>query len=389
VGCPIALSVLAVLQLAALGIPAQPQNPPTPAPGEERNPPQKPEPGLLAGVELESTLVYEADPKTPHVLRIAFAGKDHARWWIGTGAEGSQTRLLRLRSDSRVFALRLDSPESVELAGVQRDETLAQLELRRALLQFESFEWTGEGSTRTATLGPLGNLRARFESPKDARPRELAFLDPQGKLQDSCRAITWDGAGPRPVPASLELWHEETRIWKETVRRVRPMSYTREAFLPRDRGEAKTAPGTWTVVPSPSPEFVARRFALPPEATLESARKEIDRLRSDWAPRLAALGLELENRATLELDEALHPRFAVLRLSKVPEKVPEGFEKVAGRAAVGTPLEGFERVEPAALRALREKLPPEAKAGAPYLRWSLEPSGTKQVLLLLSWTPPG
>jgi hypothetical protein len=150
---------------------------------------------------------------------------------------------VRLRSGEKLYALQLDSAASVELTGAQRDEVLAQLELRRALAHYESLEWKGEGLARSASLGALGSLRARFEAAADARPREIAFLDPQGKVQDSCRAIQWDVKGARPVPGALEFWHGETRVWKETVRRVQPMSYTRDAFLPRDRQEGPAATG--------------------------------------------------------------------------------------------------------------------------------------------------
>jgi hypothetical protein len=384
VGLTTALSAFLLLPLAAARESSSSQDPPKPTPAAA----PKAAPQLLEGVELESQLVYDADPKTPHVLRACFAGKDHARLWIGTGAEGAQMRLLRLRCEEQVFALRLESADSLELSGAQRDEALAQLELRRALLQFETFAWKGEELTRTTALGALGSLRARFESAQDARPRELAFLDPQGHVLDACREIRWDSSGPRPVLASLELWHEEARVWKETVRRVQPSSFVREAFLPRDRAEAPPATGTWNIIQTPSPEYAARRFALPADATWESARKELDRLRAEWAPKLAAAGFELENRGTLELDERLHPSFAVLRLAKVADKLPEGFERVAGRSAVGTPLEGFERVQPGALRALREKVPAGVKPGAPYVRWALEPEGPKNVLLLLAWTQP-
>ncbi len=335
---------------------------------------------------MESQLLYEADPKTPHVLRVWLAGKDHARLWIGAGAEGAQMRLLRFRCEERVFALRLDSADSREFAGAERDEALAQLELRRALLQFESYAWKGAELTRTAALGALGSLRARFDSAQDTRPREIAYLDPQGRVQDSCRAIRWDKSGARPVPAALELWHAEERVWKETVKRVQPTSFVRDAFLPRDRLGEQPGTGTWKVIQTPSPEYAARRFPLPADATWESARKELERLRAEWAPRLSPSGLELEDRGTLELDEQLRPSFVVLRLAKLADSLPEGFERVAGRSAVGTPLEGFDRVQPGALRALRERVPAGAKAGSPYVRWALEPSGTKQVLLLLSWT---
>jgi len=382
-----ALNACALLLFAAAPRAGFAQDPPKDSPPKTApEPVRNPGPRLLEGLEMQSELVYDADPKSPHVLRAAFAGKEHARYWIGLGAEGSQVRLMRLRSEGHVFALRVDAPGSIELEGAQRDETLAQLELRRALLQFESFEWKGEEATRTAALGTLGSLRARFASAKDARPVELAFLDPQGKLQDSCRAIRWDASGARPLPSALELWHEGTRIWSESVKRVLPMTYTRDAFVPRDRAEGTGAQGTWNVIQTPSPEFAARRFELPKDADWDSARKELERLRAEWAPRLAKSGLELESRGTLELDPELHPRFLVLRLAKLPAELPEGFERVAGRAAVGVPLEGFEAVAPGALRALREKVPAESKAGAPYVRWSLDPSQPKQVLLLLAWT---
>lgn len=383
VGRTLALTAL-LLPLAA----ARGQDPPKPAPPSAQKPAEKPAPKLLEGMELESELVYDADPKTPHVLRASLAGKDHARLWIGAGAEGAQARLLRLRCEERIFALRLDSADSVELAGAQRDEALAQIELRRALLQFETYDWKGAELTRTAALGALGSLRARYERAQDSRPCEIAFLDREGRVQDACREIRWDTSGPKPVLAALELWHAEARVWKEKVRRVQPSSFVHEAFLPRDQAEGRPDAGSWNVVQTPSPEYAARRFALPADANWESARKELERLRAEWAPKLAAAGFELENRGTLELDERLHPSFVVLRLSKVAETLPEGFERVSGRSAVGTPLDGFDRIQPGALRALREKVPAGAKPGAPYVRWALEPGGAKPVLLLLAWTQP-
>lgn len=371
---------------ATLLLPALLLQVPAPKPAEiPPKPAQPPAPKLLEGIEMESALLYDADPKTPHTLRAVFAGKDHARWWIGAGADGAEVRLLRLRSESRVFALRLDSATSVELEGPLREEALSQLELRRALLQYESFEWKGAERERSAALGALGSLRARFDAPTDPRPSEIEFLDPAGKPQDACRSLRWEKRERGFAVRELELWHEGRRIWKETVKRVSATTLSGDAFLPGDPGTAEKGAGSWNVVATPSPEFAARRFELAAGASFESAAKELERLRSEWAPKLAALGLELENRGTLELDEQLRPRCVVLRLAKLPEKLPEGFERVAGRSAVGTPVDGFERIEASALRALRAKLPAGAKPGAPYVRWTLEPGAGKQVLLLLSW----
>lgn len=379
VGRTLALSVAPWLLFAAAARAALTQQPPAKAPA--------PLPQLLEGLELESTLTYDADPKTPHVLRVAFAGKEHARWWIGAGPEGSETRLMRLRSEDHVYALRLDGSASVELAGAQREEALTQLELRRALLGYESFEWKGAELSRESSLGALGSLRARFASRTDARPCEIAFIDPQGHVQDSCRALTWNSSGPRPVIAALELWHGEARVWKESVRRVQPMSYARDAFLPRDRLAGPAAAGSTKIVQTPAPDHAARRFPLPEKASWEDVLKALDQLRAEWTSRLAPLGIELENRGTLELDAELRPRNLVLRLSKIPDALPEGFERVAGRTAVGMPLEGFEQVGIEAYRALSQKLPAGAKADLPYLRWALGTGQVKQVVLLLSWTP--
>ncbi|MBK7645239.1 MAG: hypothetical protein IPJ19_19705 [Planctomycetes bacterium] len=378
-GLPLALSALALLchALAPARVAAQDPAPQKPAP--------PPTPQLLEGLEMESALVYDADPLTPHVLRASFAGKEHARWWIGAGPSGGEQRILRLRSEARVFALEVGSAKSVELEAAERDLALAQLELRRALIDYEGFEWKPVDGGSSAALGTLGRLHARFEKAGDARPSEIRFLDPKGVLQDSCRGIRWEADSARPKPLALEFWHDDARVWKEQVKRVQAMTYTRDAFLPRDRLEGPTPSSGWRVLASPSPEYAARRFELPRDADWGSARKELDRLRAEWGPRLEPAGLELENRGTLELDEELRPRFVVLRLSSVPKVLPEGFERVSGRSAVGTPLEGFEKVEAGALRALREQVPARAKRGAPYVRWLLGKGEVKQVLLLVAW----
>ena len=386
VGRTIALSFLGWLPFVAAARCTSLQEPPEKKPSPPVEEPARPAPQLLDGLELESALSYDADPKTAHLLRAAFAGKDYARFWIGAGPEGAEMRWMRLRSGERIFAMRLDASGSIELAGAERGEALAQLELRRALMSFDAFEWKGAERTRECALGALGNLRARFAAPTDKQPCELAFVDAQGHVQDSCREIRWNTSAAKPVPVTLEFWHGETRVWKETVSRVQPVSYTRAAFLPHDQAEGTPTAGSWKVVQTPSPEYVARRFPLPDKSSFEEARKALERLHGEWTPKLAALGLELEARGTLELDTELHPRCLVLRLSKVPERLPEGFEKVAGRSAVGTRLEGFENVGVSALRALSERLPPGVKPGPPYLRWTLEPGGERQVLMLLSWS---
>ncbi len=377
-GRTIAVSLQGIALFAlAHAAPAQtpPASPPHPAA----------EPQLLSGTELESTLLYDADPKLEHLLRASFAGKEHARLWLGSKADEQSTRLLRLRSGERVFGLLLASGSSVELSGQEREEALGQFELRRALVQFDQLAWTGEGMTRTATLGALGSLTARFAAAEDSRPVEIDLVDAKGVRGDSCRAIRWNRGDAGTYPAALEFWHADQRVWKETVERVQAKTFARSLFLPREAREGAPGPTQWKILSTPAPEYAGRRFELKEGATWESARKELARLRSEWTPKLAALGLELEKRGTLELDEGLHPRFVVLRLTTVPATLPEGFERVAGRSAVGTQLEGFEKLAPGALQALRAKVPAGSPTGMPYVRWILDPGGERQILLLLPW----
>ena len=359
-----------------------------PAPTQEK-PPLAPPPAeapLLPGLELESTLIYEADPKHPHLLRASIAGPEHARLWLGAKGDESATRLLRLRSGARVFGLQLANGDSVELAGPERDEALVQLEMRHALLLFEELVWKGEGTTRSAAIGSLGRLEARFASAGDARPVQIEFQDAHGARGDSFRELSWKTVDGRAVPQALEFWHAGQRIWKETVDRVQPKTFARSLFVPRELREGAAATLQWKVVPSPAPEHVARRFELPAGSDFERARKELARLRAEWTPRLAALGLKLEERGTLELDEGLRPRLVVLRLDGIPANLPEGFERISGRSAAGTLVDGFERLTPAALEALRARVPAGMTPGKPYVRWSLAAGGEHQLFLLVSWS---
>lgn len=349
-------------------------------------PPAPAEPQLLGGSELESTLVYDADPKHPHLLRASCAGREHARLWLGSKEDESATRLLRLRSGERLFGLLLASGDAVELQGAERDEALVQFEMRRALLCFDEMGWKGDGPTRTVAIENLGRLEARFASAGDARPVRIDFSDAKGVAGDGFRELAWKTVEGRSEPRSLEFWHAGQRVWKETVERIQPKTFARSLFLPRELREGAPAAVQWKVVPSPAPEHAARRFELPAGASFERAKLELARLREEWSPKLAALGLKLEERGTLELDEALRPRWVVLRLAAVPDSLPEGFERISGRSAAGTLVDGFDRLSPAALEALRAKVPAAASPGKPYVRWSLAPGGEHQLFLLLAWS---
>jgi hypothetical protein len=335
---------------------------------------------LLRGQECTSRVVYAADSTTALELRFAYSENTHVRLWLGSSQPNTPARLMRFWQDGKAFGTELTSGRSLELEAPARRELRAQLELRRALLDFERFEWRGEGSERRVELTlsgektALGTLLAREWNAGSQRPSSILFSTADGQVLDSFRNIVWKDKQVE----SCEFWHAQTRIWVENEFRREPRTFTPDFFAPADRRGDSVPRNASPVVTMQVPEHAVRRVELKANCTLEEARAELERLRAEAAQQ----GLALENKATLELDDALAPKAVLLRLEKLPEQLPEGYERRPAASALAVQIAGFEALKPQALAPLQERLPKGAPV-RPYLRWLLVPGGEKQLLLVV------
>jgi hypothetical protein len=343
-------------------------------------------------IQTTSTVRYDAAPDRPHRLVMTCASSDRTRWQLERGEGPSQQRQIRFRSGEHLYTLEPGTATSVELAGAEAAEALRHIELRRALIAWpDGFAWKGSGLEREADQGTAGKLRARFARTEDRNPFEIADIDPEGRARDAYRRIEWREIEGRTWPASAELWHGDERVWSETIETATTRSrFLDSFFLPPDRvapGAAESAEPQLVAVPA----VCSRRFALSGgpeptpavEALWEKARAEIESLHAEWAPRLRAGGLELEAKATVEVDDQIRPKACILRLTHVPETPPEGFTTAAARKAAVIASRGVDQLTRAHLQRVTTALPADCTRGEPYVRFELTRSAAGQALLVL------
>ena len=186
--------------------PVAPSNPPAQE-APRGAPPLLPIAGL-AGFDSVSTIVYVAAPDRPHKLEASYVFPDRARWRLSVGNEKGSERQIQYRFGQQAFLVLPGKSESTEWTGIDRSDVLRQMELRRALMLWpDGFAWKGSGTERSADLGSLGSLRARFAVPPGARPVEIEDLDASGQRVDAFRSLTWRELDHRHWPAKTEYWH--------------------------------------------------------------------------------------------------------------------------------------------------------------------------------------
>jgi hypothetical protein len=372
---------------------APPQSAPlqsAPAPGAG---PRKAIAGIR-GFESLSTLVFEAKPQPPHTLRATYVFPDRVRWWIGVGEDKSLERQMRYRFGADVCAIDPQASKSHPLEGGARDEALAQMEMRRALMLWPAgFEWSAEGGSKTASLGALGALRADVKPGAEARPERIAWLGADKQVVDEFRAIAWREDGPKAWPTKLELWHAGTLVWRETIDAIDVSTrFIDSYFVPSDRRESSggKAMEVGQVSPMDLPAHRRRRIALKPGATWDEAREKYQSLRTETSAELAARGLALDDKATFEVDAALAPTAVLLRLApnaKAPgAELEKDWPLWRERPGLVTFVIGLSDAKSSRLQSLRAALPSDAAAGIPYVRFDPAKPG-EHVLIVLPLEP--
>lgn len=296
---------------------------------------------------------------------------------------------MRLRSGSTLWAVDPDAAVSRRLEGRERDLTLVQLEMRRALFLWpHGFEWKRTGTRAEAPLAGLGTLTVTFADAHAKRPSSLAFTGIDGAAGDEYRAITWRDEKDKAWPVRLELWHDKARVWTETVVAVETGArYIDSFFVPPDtRDTAGAKPrDIATVRPTDLPEHRSKRMALPKGTDWDAARAQHARLAAEHGPALEKQGLKLDVNATFEVSDALQPVAVLLRLAPgnmtVDPATAKAWPVTPERPGLSTFVVGLPSLSPARLADLRAQAPPDAVCGTPYVRF--DPAHPDQYVMVL------
>lgn len=350
-------------------------------------PPPKPIAGI-AGFESVSTLLYPGALDHPHELRATYVFPERVRWQISVKDEKGDERILQYRSGEVVYRLPSRSAVSEVCTGADRDQTLLQMEMRRALMLYpDGFDWKGTGPERRADLGTLGSLFVLGANATDKKPTELGDAGSDGKTIDSYKAIQWREKDGRAWPAAMELWHTGELAWRETVESVETRGRFVDSFFTppdrRDRSGAQPTQGSIRELDLPS--TCSLRVEIAKGSTWDTALAELARLRSEWSTRLAQQKLELEPIATLETSKDGDPTAVLLRLSIVPENPPAGFLISSARKGVAVAVGGVKEASPAQIADLRKALPKGSAEGNPYVRFDLKTGSEGRVVVVLPY----
>lgn len=346
-----------------------------------RDPGPRTEVAGISALVARSRLRFRSAPDQPHELIATFAFPERGRMWIAP--EGASGRRLRFTYGRRAFALDPGWPASSELTGNEREETLRQLALRRAVLLWpEAFDWIeGEPQCRTADLGSIGSLTATLGP--DGLPTEITSRDASEGTFERLIGIEWNPGPGRHWPKRFTLALGDTAVWDEEVLSVDPTArYVDAYFLPPDRRPDTTSGTRDERLQSVDvPAMTFRRVALPEGTDWKGALASAERARKETREELGA-DLDIDAFTTLELDPHGRPRAVLLRLGYGEREVPEGFERREEFPALSVRLGALADVGSAVLARLEATAGP-GPHGTPYARVAPESRGGARVQLVL------
>lgn len=345
----------------------------------------------ITGFHSRSTVVFASAPERPHVLDATYVFPERVRLWLGIEAATETSRQLQYRFGASAFEVPDRSAESRELEGAARDSLLRYIELRRAWMMWpDGFQWTNEGSQRTADLGPLGKLRARLASERDDRPAEFASLDATGVVEHELKELTWRAVNTRTWPASADVWHAGTLAWREKIESIDTQGVFVDAyFVPADRrtNAAPPKPSPDAIQVRELPEYCAKRVEFAAGISWEVARSEEARIRREIAAEAKARGLELEGRVTIDVTPEGQPRACLVRLASVPADAPLGFVTTPARQGIAQLVTSFGEVTATRLTSIRAAAPPGRRAEPAYVRFPVDDDPPTQVLIVVPLAP--
>lgn len=343
---------------------AKPSTAVKPAPLEP--PPPRAPVASLRGFESRSRVDYVAQPGRIHELRATYVFPDRVRWWFSAYDGANEERRLRYRVGRHVLAVEPRQSGSVEYVAEDRDALIAAFELRRALFLYpDGFEWKGEGLERQATLANGDVLTAKLAG-EAARPVRLELRPATGEFRDSYRTITWRKDGARTWPATFEVWNAETLAWRETVEAIDVETrFLDSFFVPPDRRGVVGTPVVG-VRDLDIPPVCVRRIELETGATWDAARAEHARSVEAHARTSAPA---LETFLTFEITADGKPKAILLRLAKLPEAIPDGFQILPERMGAAMSVPGLAGVTVEALARVSARLPAGSKPAPAYVRF--------------------
>jgi hypothetical protein len=315
---------------------------------------------------------------------------DLARWQMQIPAEPG-VRWVSYRRGEEVFDLRPDQARSLALHGLERDDLLLRLELRRALFSWpQGFEWSGDGSERRAQPRAAGTLVAELDG--QGLLLSLRSVSATGAELERYRVLGWRESGSRRWPAKATLSFGGEEVWKEElIEATTSVRYLDSYFLPVDRRE----PGGRLKLPfgqlehADLPAMVVRRVELQARPTLEQAFLAAV---SGWKEAREALqktDASLEARIHIELGEDGAPKAYLQRLKAVPLVLPDGWSRVEARPALTLLLQSEPAEARALLRAVLAAVPEDARPGVPYLTAPLRDGFKGALQLVVPLAPRG
>ncbi len=340
----------------------------------------------VAGFQSTSTVVFEQDPATPHTLEATYIFPERARWYFAPVAAQAGERQIIYRCADLLFQLApLESTSTAIVKAPDNDiyqQNCWALELRRALFLWpDGFAWEGVDGEALAVSECGVKFRAKLGL--DGRPTAL-FLDGQENVRETYRDIVWREQGGRWWPATLDLFLEGQRVWKEHVEALKTQVNLLDLFFVPPDQRVKLPTSALQHVDMAASSRV--RFALPEHADWNAAA-------SAWSTAVArftgpdAKGWPLAPGAWVELDLTGAPRAVLVGFTATANVAPpEGLVAIGEHSAVLLGASGSTVDFGAGLKALLAAVPPGTTAGVPYARFpgTPGPGGPTQIVVPLT-----
>ena len=347
----------------------------TPEPPHHPDP--EPAPVLtLDCVSFRSTVVFEAVPDSAQSLEATYQGAKFAHWWFGASDDPDGGRRLRYRSGTTIYAIEPGSTASLEYVDIEREASLLQFELRRALMLWpDGFAWRETERGREFEIQDgSGRLMVELE---EGEPIRFYSRNSEGLELESFSELTWQEFRGRTFPENATLSVRGTAVWTETLTEIRPdCEFASFFFLPPDRRpSADPSNGqTGTLRHLDLPERLVKRIPL----TAGLHWNEVQELGAAALKKATNQlpGLARQLSLAIELDQAAQPS-ALLLLLDLPGDVPrEGvlsnWPQEEPGPALSVLLSGYGELSSGKLLGLQRFLPEGAEAGTPYLRLPAE-----------------
>jgi len=291
---------------------------------------------------------------------------------------------LRFRSGENLWRVDPGAERSVRMQDPERGEALMMFELRRvAMIWPAELKWSGTGTRREAELPGVGTLHADLDA-ESGRPVRI-----EGRLEaetnfESLEDIEWRQDGKRFWPRSWKLHVGGSLQWTEVIDEVDlRMRLLDSFFVPADRRVASGG-----VVPIESqrvdlPPRIVWRTELPQDAGWDSALKRAEEERRRWDAKLSAGGLSVDSKPAFRLDPKAKPMELELRLSSLPEELPDGWQRSEAGQALAVMLPRVGAVTSLQLARMNEEIPPGRIALRPYALVQRRPDGGEMVQIVL------